>query len=162
MEAIYVTGVDDMSTQDVFGYFKEYPPAHIEWIDDTSCEQHTHTHTENNIIYVFTYTLIKYVSDTLKLFSRQMFRIIVFSVADQSRSDEMTLMFSSVGSMNELILGMQELRYYGHVFYIPTKYVCFVFCLIIVVGFRIRVHVSFISGRMNLSSRVSEHQLLVS
>ncbi|XP_037323172.1 nuclear cap-binding protein subunit 3 [Pungitius pungitius] len=37
MEAIYVTGVDDMSTQDIFGYFKEYPPAHIEWIDDTSC-----------------------------------------------------------------------------------------------------------------------------
>ncbi|XP_070773536.1 nuclear cap-binding protein subunit 3 [Enoplosus armatus] len=37
LEAIYVTGVDDMSTQDVFGYFKEYPPAHIEWIDDMSC-----------------------------------------------------------------------------------------------------------------------------
>ncbi|KAM7373836.1 hypothetical protein PAMP_006534 [Pampus punctatissimus] len=37
MEAIHMTGVDDMSTQDVFGYFKEYPPAHIEWIDDTSC-----------------------------------------------------------------------------------------------------------------------------
>ncbi|CAJ1063637.1 nuclear cap-binding protein subunit 3 isoform X2 [Xyrichtys novacula] len=37
MEAIHVTGVDEMSTQDVFGYFKEYPPAHIEWIDDTSC-----------------------------------------------------------------------------------------------------------------------------
>ncbi|XP_077963240.1 nuclear cap-binding protein subunit 3 isoform X2 [Gasterosteus aculeatus] len=37
MEAIYVTGVDDMSTQDIFGYFKEYPPAHIEWIDDASC-----------------------------------------------------------------------------------------------------------------------------
>ncbi|KAG7515674.1 nuclear cap-binding protein subunit 3 [Solea senegalensis] len=37
LEAIYVTGVDDMSTQDVFGYFKNYPPAHIEWIDDTSC-----------------------------------------------------------------------------------------------------------------------------
>ncbi|XP_059207144.1 nuclear cap-binding protein subunit 3 [Centropristis striata] len=37
MEAIHVTGVDDMSTQDVFGYFKEYPPAHIEWIDDTTC-----------------------------------------------------------------------------------------------------------------------------
>ncbi|XP_026038260.1 nuclear cap-binding protein subunit 3 isoform X1 [Astatotilapia calliptera] len=37
MEAIHVMGVDDMSTQDVFGYFKEYPPAHIEWIDDTSC-----------------------------------------------------------------------------------------------------------------------------
>ncbi|XP_008331630.1 nuclear cap-binding protein subunit 3 isoform X2 [Cynoglossus semilaevis] len=37
LEAIHVTGVDDMSTQDVFGYFKSYPPAHIEWIDDTSC-----------------------------------------------------------------------------------------------------------------------------
>ncbi|XP_077448661.1 nuclear cap-binding protein subunit 3 isoform X2 [Stigmatopora argus] len=37
MEAVHVTGVDDMSTQDIFGYFKEYPPAHIEWIDDTSC-----------------------------------------------------------------------------------------------------------------------------
>ncbi|KAM8899057.1 nuclear cap-binding protein subunit 3 [Spinachia spinachia] len=37
MEAVYVTGVDDMSTQDIFGYFKEYPPAHIEWIDDASC-----------------------------------------------------------------------------------------------------------------------------
>uniref|UniRef100_A0A3Q2EG15 Nuclear cap-binding protein subunit 3 n=1 Tax=Cyprinodon variegatus TaxID=28743 RepID=A0A3Q2EG15_CYPVA len=37
MEAIHVTGVDDMSTQDVFGYFKEYPPAHIEWINDTAC-----------------------------------------------------------------------------------------------------------------------------
>ncbi|XP_048837250.1 nuclear cap-binding protein subunit 3 isoform X2 [Brienomyrus brachyistius] len=36
-EALYVCGVDEMSTQDVFGYFKEYPPAHIEWIDDTSC-----------------------------------------------------------------------------------------------------------------------------
>ncbi|XP_057677921.1 nuclear cap-binding protein subunit 3 isoform X1 [Corythoichthys intestinalis] len=37
MEAVHITGVDDMSTQDVFAYFKEYPPAHIEWIDDTSC-----------------------------------------------------------------------------------------------------------------------------
>ncbi|XP_046876196.1 nuclear cap-binding protein subunit 3 [Hypomesus transpacificus] len=37
LEALHVAGVDNMSTQDVFGYFKEYPPAHIEWIDDTSC-----------------------------------------------------------------------------------------------------------------------------
>lgn len=37
LEALHMTGVDDMSTQDIFGYFKEYPPAHIEWIDDTSC-----------------------------------------------------------------------------------------------------------------------------
>uniref|UniRef100_A0A8C1T185 Nuclear cap-binding protein subunit 3 n=1 Tax=Cyprinus carpio TaxID=7962 RepID=A0A8C1T185_CYPCA len=38
LEALHMSGLDDMSTQDVFGYFKEYPPAHIEWIDDTSCE----------------------------------------------------------------------------------------------------------------------------
>ncbi|KAK1788221.1 hypothetical protein P4O66_016682 [Electrophorus voltai] len=37
LEALHLNGVDDMSTQDVFGYFKEYPPAHIEWIDDTCC-----------------------------------------------------------------------------------------------------------------------------
>ncbi|XP_016095900.1 nuclear cap-binding protein subunit 3-like [Sinocyclocheilus grahami] len=37
LEALHMSGVDNMSTQDVFGYFKEYPPAHIEWIDDTSC-----------------------------------------------------------------------------------------------------------------------------
>lgn len=40
-----MTGVDDMSTQDIFGYFKEYPPAHIEWIDDTSCKCGTQTQT---------------------------------------------------------------------------------------------------------------------
>lgn len=38
LEALHMSGVDDMSTQDVFGYFKEYPPAHIEWIDDASCK----------------------------------------------------------------------------------------------------------------------------
>ncbi|XP_003970824.1 nuclear cap-binding protein subunit 3 [Takifugu rubripes] len=37
LEAVYVMGVDDMSTQEIFRYFKEYPPAHIEWINDTSC-----------------------------------------------------------------------------------------------------------------------------
>lgn len=36
-----MSGVDDMSTQDVFGYFKEYPPAHIEWINDTACKSRT-------------------------------------------------------------------------------------------------------------------------
>lgn len=39
LEALHIMGVDDMSTQDIFGYFKEYPPAHIEWIDDASCER---------------------------------------------------------------------------------------------------------------------------
>ncbi|KAF7234946.1 Nuclear cap-binding protein subunit 3, partial [Varanus komodoensis] len=37
LDTIYVYGVDEMSTQDIFAYFKEYPPAHIEWLDDTSC-----------------------------------------------------------------------------------------------------------------------------
>ncbi|TRY75996.1 hypothetical protein DNTS_010899 [Danionella cerebrum] len=37
LESLHMSGVDDMCTQEVFGYFKEYPPAHIEWIDDTSC-----------------------------------------------------------------------------------------------------------------------------
>ncbi|XP_063002504.1 nuclear cap-binding protein subunit 3 [Elgaria multicarinata webbii] len=37
LDTIYVFGVDEMSTQDIFAYFKEYPPAHIEWLDDTSC-----------------------------------------------------------------------------------------------------------------------------
>lgn len=37
LETIYICGVDEMSTQDIFAYFKEYPPAHIEWLDDTSC-----------------------------------------------------------------------------------------------------------------------------
>ncbi|XP_075450566.1 nuclear cap-binding protein subunit 3 isoform X2 [Ascaphus truei] len=37
MDTLYVCGVDDMSTQDIFGFFKRYPPGHIEWLDDSSC-----------------------------------------------------------------------------------------------------------------------------
>ncbi|XP_048375288.1 nuclear cap-binding protein subunit 3 isoform X2 [Sphaerodactylus townsendi] len=37
LDTLYVCGVDEMSTQDIFAYFKEYPSAHIEWLDDTSC-----------------------------------------------------------------------------------------------------------------------------
>ncbi|XP_053313200.1 nuclear cap-binding protein subunit 3 isoform X2 [Spea bombifrons] len=37
LEALYVCGVDDMSTQDIFGFFKQYPPGFIEWLDDSSC-----------------------------------------------------------------------------------------------------------------------------
>lgn len=48
LEALHVTGVDDMSTQDIFGYFKEYPPAHIEWIDDASCERTNVCRTTGN------------------------------------------------------------------------------------------------------------------
>ncbi|XP_022085690.1 nuclear cap-binding protein subunit 3-like isoform X2 [Acanthaster planci] len=36
-EAIFILGVDEMSTQDVFNYFKDYDPSSIEWINDTSC-----------------------------------------------------------------------------------------------------------------------------
>ncbi|XP_062392983.1 nuclear cap-binding protein subunit 3 [Sardina pilchardus] len=37
LEGLHLCGVDNMSTKDIFGFFKEYPPAHIEWIDDASC-----------------------------------------------------------------------------------------------------------------------------
>ncbi|XP_072164517.1 uncharacterized protein [Diadema setosum] len=37
LEAINMTGVDDMSTQDIFSYFQSYDPSSIEWINDTSC-----------------------------------------------------------------------------------------------------------------------------
>lgn len=37
LETIHVSGVDDMSTEDIFGFFKQYPPGYIEWLDDTSC-----------------------------------------------------------------------------------------------------------------------------
>ncbi|XP_044139838.1 nuclear cap-binding protein subunit 3 isoform X1 [Bufo gargarizans] len=37
LETLYVSGVDDMSTEDIFAFFKQYPPGHIEWLDDTSC-----------------------------------------------------------------------------------------------------------------------------
>ncbi|KAM8975476.1 nuclear cap-binding protein subunit 3 [Pelodytes ibericus] len=37
LETLYVSGVDDMSTQDIFAFFKQYPPGFIEWLDDSSC-----------------------------------------------------------------------------------------------------------------------------
>lgn len=37
LETLYVTGVDEMSTQDIFAFFKQYPPGYIEWLDDSSC-----------------------------------------------------------------------------------------------------------------------------
>ncbi|XP_062887557.1 nuclear cap-binding protein subunit 3 isoform X2 [Mobula hypostoma] len=36
LEALHVIGVDEMSTEEIFAYFKEYPPSSIEWIDDSS------------------------------------------------------------------------------------------------------------------------------
>lgn len=36
-EAIHLRGTEEMSTQNVFDYFKGYAPASIEWINDYSC-----------------------------------------------------------------------------------------------------------------------------
>lgn len=37
LDAIHFRGVNDMSTEDIFDYFKDYSPASIEWINDISC-----------------------------------------------------------------------------------------------------------------------------
>ena len=36
-EAIHIRGIDNMTTQDVFHFFKDFNPGSIEWIDETSC-----------------------------------------------------------------------------------------------------------------------------
>ncbi|XP_074641922.1 uncharacterized protein LOC141899474 [Tubulanus polymorphus] len=36
-EAIHLRGTHEMSTRDVFNYFKDFSPGSIEWIDDASC-----------------------------------------------------------------------------------------------------------------------------
>ncbi|KXZ55537.1 hypothetical protein GPECTOR_2g1086 [Gonium pectorale] len=36
-EAVYLYGVDVMSTKEVLSYFSEYGPVFVEWIDDSSC-----------------------------------------------------------------------------------------------------------------------------
>ena len=36
-DTIHVYGVDLMSTKDVLGYFREYKPSFVEWINDSSC-----------------------------------------------------------------------------------------------------------------------------
>nr|XP_039258189.1 nuclear cap-binding protein subunit 3-like isoform X1 [Styela clava] len=37
LDAIHLRGLDDMSTEDIFSFFSDHFPSHIEWIDDTSC-----------------------------------------------------------------------------------------------------------------------------
>ena len=37
-EVVHLHGTDEMSTNDVFSYFKLYAPRNIEWINDSSCE----------------------------------------------------------------------------------------------------------------------------
>jgi hypothetical protein len=37
-DAVYLYGVDVMSTADIKGYFGNYAPRFVEWINDSSCE----------------------------------------------------------------------------------------------------------------------------
>lgn len=37
-DAIYLYGVDVMSTGDIKSYFGDYGPRFVEWINDSSCE----------------------------------------------------------------------------------------------------------------------------
>lgn len=37
LDAVHLRGLDDMSTDDIFKFFADHYPSHIEWIDDTSC-----------------------------------------------------------------------------------------------------------------------------
>ncbi|XP_059829696.1 nuclear cap-binding protein subunit 3 isoform X2 [Hypanus sabinus] len=46
LEALHVIGVDEMSTEEIFAYFKEYPPSSIEWIDDSSYGSDVHDSSE--------------------------------------------------------------------------------------------------------------------
>lgn len=43
MDAIFLHGVEEMGTKDVFKYFQEFGPGSVEWIDDTSCKYSVHT-----------------------------------------------------------------------------------------------------------------------
>eukprot|EP00127_Corallochytrium_limacisporum_P006793 Clim_evm8s236 gene=Clim_evmTU8s236 len=36
-DAVFLHGTDQMSTKDVLGYFEEFGPAYVEWINDSSC-----------------------------------------------------------------------------------------------------------------------------
>lgn len=38
LEALHMRGTSGMDTQDVFGYFKDYGPASLEWISEHSCK----------------------------------------------------------------------------------------------------------------------------
>ncbi|XP_078739548.1 nuclear cap-binding protein subunit 3 [Lampetra fluviatilis] len=37
LDALFLAGVDDMSTEEIFALFRNYAPASIEWINDSSC-----------------------------------------------------------------------------------------------------------------------------
>jgi len=37
MDSVHMRGTQDMSTDDVFSYFRHYKPASLEWVSDVSC-----------------------------------------------------------------------------------------------------------------------------
>lgn len=37
LDCLHMRGVNDMSTNDIFGYFGDYGPSSVEWINDVSC-----------------------------------------------------------------------------------------------------------------------------
>ena len=51
-EALHLFGVDEMSTQEVFDYFKEFKAFAVEWINDSSCNVvwRNETHAANALI----------------------------------------------------------------------------------------------------------------
>lgn len=36
-DALYLNGVDSLSTKEIFEYLEDYQPLSLEWIDDVSC-----------------------------------------------------------------------------------------------------------------------------
>lgn len=38
LDALHMRGTEEMNTQDVFSYFKDYAPASIEWLTTYSCK----------------------------------------------------------------------------------------------------------------------------
>lgn len=37
-DALYLNGVDGLTTKEIFEYLEDYKPLSLEWIDDVSCE----------------------------------------------------------------------------------------------------------------------------
>ena len=38
LDAIHIRGTHNMTTKDIFDFFKDCTPREVEWIDDSSCE----------------------------------------------------------------------------------------------------------------------------
>jgi hypothetical protein len=47
LNTLHVRGTENMSTRDIFNYFKDYGPASMEWINDYSCMLLLHKYDDN-------------------------------------------------------------------------------------------------------------------